>query len=63
MLYAPGDNISVNKSEIVDWYIIHKDRPAEGNMIGKYLLLKQDGLAAGTCDPDRYAIIEHEIVT
>ena len=50
-LYAPGDNISINKSDIVDWYIIHKDRPAEGNMIGKYLLLKQDGLAAGVCDP------------
>jgi len=50
-LYAPGDNISINKSDVVDWYIIHKDRPAEGNMIGKYLLLKQDGLAAGACDP------------
>jgi hypothetical protein len=50
-LYAPGDNISINQSEIVDWYIIHKDRPAEGNMLGKYLLLKQDGLAAGACDP------------
>jgi len=50
-LYAPGDNISINKSDVVDWYIIHQDRPAEGNMIGKYLLLKQDGLAAGACDP------------
>ena len=50
-LYGPGDNISINKSEVVDWYIIHQDRPAEGNMIGKYLLLKQDGLAAGACDP------------
>jgi hypothetical protein len=50
-LYAPGDNISINKSDVVDWYIIHKDRPAEGNIIGKYLLLKQDGLAAGACDP------------
>jgi hypothetical protein len=51
-LYGPGDNISVNKSEVVDWYIIHQERPAEGNMIGKYLLLKQDGLAAGACDPE-----------
>jgi len=50
-LYAPGDNISINLPDVVDWYIIHQDRPAEGNMIGKYLLLKQDGLAAGTCDP------------
>ena len=50
-LYAPGDNISINKADVVDWYIIHQDRPAEGNMIGKYLLLKQDGLAAGACDP------------
>ena len=51
-LYAPGDNISIDKSDVVDWYIIYPDRPAEGNMIGKYLLLKQDGLAAGVCDPD-----------
>ena len=51
-LYAPGDNISIDKSDVVDWYIIYQDRPAEGNMIGKYLLLKQDGLAAGDCDPD-----------
>jgi len=50
-LYAPGDNISINTSDVVDWYLTHQDRPAEGNMIGKYLLLKQDGLAAGTCDP------------
>lgn len=50
-VYAPGDVISVNIAEVVDWYIIHRDRPAEGNMIGKYLLLKQDGLAAGDCDP------------
>lgn len=50
-LYAPGNNVTINKSDVVDWYIIHKDRPAEGNMIGKYLLLKQDGLAAGACDP------------
>ena len=50
-LYAPGDNISINTSDVVDWYLIHQDRPAEGNMIGKYLLLKQDGLAAGACDP------------
>ena len=50
-LYAPGDNISINKSDVVNWYSIHQDRPAEGNMIGKYLLLKQDGLAAGACDP------------
>ena len=51
-LYAPGDNISISQSDVVDWYIIHQNHPAEGNMIGKYLLLKQDGLAAGACDPD-----------
>jgi hypothetical protein len=49
--YAAGSRISVKKSDIVDWYIIHKDRPPEGNFIGKYMLLKQDGLAPGDCDP------------
>jgi hypothetical protein len=34
-LYAPGDNISINPSDVVDWYLIHQNRPAEGNMIGK----------------------------
>jgi len=49
--YGPGDIVSVDRADIVDWYIIYRDRPAEGNMIGKYLLLKQDGLAPGPCDP------------
>jgi hypothetical protein len=50
-LYAAGDSISVNPADIVDWYVIHQDRPPEGNFIGLYLLLKQDGLAPGDCDP------------
>jgi hypothetical protein len=50
--YGPGDIVSVDKADVVDWYIIYRDRPAEGNMIGRYLLLKQDGLASGACDPD-----------
>jgi len=49
--YGPADIVSVDWADIVDWYIIYRDRPAEGNMIGKYLLLKQDGLATGACDP------------
>jgi len=49
--YGPGDIVSVDRADIIDWYIIYRDRPAEGNMIGKYLLLKQDGLATGACDP------------
>ena len=49
--YAAGDEISVNKADIVDWYIIHQNRPPEGNWLGRYLLLKQDGLAPGDCDP------------
>ena len=49
--YGPGDIVSVDRSDVIDWYIIYRDRPAEGNLIGKYLLLKQDGLAVGACDP------------
>lgn len=49
--YAEGSRISVKKTDVVDWYIVHKDRPPEGNFIGKYMLLRQDGLAAGDCDP------------
>jgi len=49
--YIPGDIIYVNRADLVDWYVVYRDRPAEGNLIGKYLLLKQDGLAAGACDP------------
>jgi hypothetical protein len=49
--YVANDKISVNKDDIVDWYVIHQNRPPEGNLIGKYLLLKQDGLAPGDCDP------------
>lgn len=49
--YAAGDKISVNQTDIVDWYIIYRDRPAEGNLLGKHMLRKQDGLALGDCDP------------
>lgn len=49
--YAAGDYIILAHSDLIDWYIIHRDRPSEGNLIGKYLLLKQDGLAPGACDP------------
>lgn len=49
--YATGSRISVRKPDLVDWYIVYKDRPPEGNFIGRYMLLKQDGLAPGDCDP------------
>lgn len=51
-LYDEGSRISVEKADIVDWYIIYNDnRIPEGNFLGKYILLKQDGLAPGDCDP------------
>ena len=49
--YTAGDKISVNKSDVIDWYIIYRDRPPEGNLLGKYILLKMDGLTQGDCDP------------
>jgi len=49
--YAAGDSITLEQSELVDWSITYPDRPADGNLISKYMLLKQDGLAMGDCDP------------
>ena len=51
-LYAAGDEVSVNTADIVDWYVIPRSGPPEGNFIGKYLLLKQDGFEPGDCNPN-----------
>lgn len=50
-VYAAGDTIVLQQSDLVDWSITYADRPADGNLLGKYMLLKQDGLATGDCDP------------
>lgn len=49
--YAPGEAYSLPAAEIVDWAIEYYDRPEEGNLLGRYLLLQQDGLVSGPCDP------------
>ena len=54
--YAIGDEIVVARSDLIDWTINYQDRPADGNLLGKYLLLKQDGLVSGDCDPSDPAL-------
>lgn len=49
--YDTGAFVTLAKSDLIDWYIRYVDRPPEGNLLGKYILLKQDGLATGDCDP------------
>jgi hypothetical protein len=49
--YAWGDNYSLATTDIVDWFIQYPDRPEEGNLLRKYLFLRQDGLVSGPCDP------------
>ena len=50
-VYDAGDSIILDQSDLVDWSITYPDRPADGNLLSKYILLKQDGLATGDCDP------------
>jgi hypothetical protein len=49
--YAAGDSIALSQSDLIDWSITYRNRSADGNLLGKYILLKQDGLATGDCDP------------
>ena len=49
--YASGDRIALSPSDIIDWYIVYPDRPGDGNLIGRYILFKQDGIATDSCDP------------
>lgn len=49
--YRRGKKYELAESDIVDWLIIYPDRPEEGNLLGRYLLLRQDGLISGPCDP------------
>jgi len=50
-VYEAGDSIVLAQSDLVDWSITYPDRPADGNLLSRYMLLKQDGLAMGNCDP------------
>jgi hypothetical protein len=50
-VYAWGDKYSLARADIMDWGIGYHDRPEEGNLLGKYLLLRQDGIVSGPCDP------------
>ena len=49
--YAIGDHITLPQSDLIDWTITYHDRPADGNLLGKYILLKQDDLITADCDP------------
>jgi hypothetical protein len=48
--YRRGKKLAVDSAAVMDWVIIHPDRPEEGNLIGRYLLLRQDDLLDGPCD-------------
>ena len=48
--YRRGKKLVVDSADVMDWVIIHPDRPEEGNLVGRYLLLRQDGLLEGPCD-------------
>ncbi len=49
--FRRGKKFTLTVSDIIDWLVIYPDRPEEGNLLGKYLLLRQDGLVSGPCDP------------
>ena len=49
--YVHGDKYALAVADIADWLVTYPDRPEEGNLLGKYLLLRQDGLVSGPCDP------------
>jgi hypothetical protein len=49
--YDFGAVYTVDRKDLVDWLISYRDRPEEGNWLGKYLLLRQDGVVSGPCDP------------
>jgi hypothetical protein len=49
--YRLGKKFTADISSVIDWLIVHEDRPEEGNLLGRYLLLRQDGLMSGPCDP------------
>jgi hypothetical protein len=49
--YTTGNYIVLPQSDLIDWSITYLNRPADGNLLSKYILLKQDGLVKGDCDP------------
>ncbi|NNJ97260.1 MAG: hypothetical protein HKP12_08870 [Gammaproteobacteria bacterium] len=49
--HAAGDTIELAIADVVDWLISYDDRPEKGNLLGKYMLMRQDVLMSGPCDP------------
>lgn len=49
--YSAGDKLLLRVSHIIDWLVTYTDRPEEGNLLGKYLLMRQEGLMSGPCNP------------
>jgi hypothetical protein len=50
--YNASDVIKLDTGDVVDWLISYPDRPEKGNLLGKYMLMRQDGLMSGPCDPE-----------
>jgi hypothetical protein len=49
--YDAGDSIELATADVIDWLVSYPDRPEKGNLLGKYMLMRQDGLVSGPCDP------------
>ncbi len=56
--YEAGETIRLATAEVIDWLISYPDRPEKGNLLGKYMLMRQDGLMSGPCDP-RHREFQH----
>jgi len=56
--YSSGDTIKLATADVIDWLISYPDRPERGNLLGKYMLMRQDGLMSGSCDP-QHAEFQH----
>jgi hypothetical protein len=59
--YRRGKKLVVDSADVMDWVIIHPDRPEEGNLIGRYLLLRQDDLLEGPCDAEHPELVRSRI--
>lgn len=61
--YMLDNKIELRSEDIVDWYVLYKDRPPEGNLLGRYLLQRMDGLVSGACNPDHQEFQQYRVFT
>ena len=62
--YIPrGGRIVLRAEDIIDWYVLYPDRPPQGNLLGRYLLQRMDGLVSGDCDPNHREFQQYRVFT